>query len=305
MGTAFNRPDVNLSPAAFPIAWPAFGDSLLHWSRDVRRGPEAVTRLDASVLVAIDEAGFASLVRRYELPVRPRRATFNGWVYGALEPVERDGATARRMAAAAEERLAACSIDVNAHWRSSWEPELRRLWGQLEAVDPELLDQPVLLALFDRGMSLAQEAGRIAADVSLQAVYALQAGNTAAGTAAGETHSWSTRLVPFALRRIAHAMGRKLEAAGLVEYADDIAHVTLDELRCALRNGRDLKARVDAGRRESAQFGAVSPPRVAGTGLDRPCMDGAVGRAVAFMVGEPVCGAVTGAGEPSRAGHAA
>jgi hypothetical protein len=285
VSTAFNQPVVALSPADFPIAWASFGDSLLHWSRDERRGPEPLTRLEASILATIDEAGFAALERRYELPARPRRATFNGWVYGALEPVVRDSDLAARMTSMAEQRLSSSSAHMLARWRTSWEPELRRIWGQLEAVDPDRLLHPVLLARFDRGVSLAEEAGRIAADVSLQAAFAVEEGRFHADSIARETHIWSSRLVPFALRRIAFAVGHTLERHGRIDRA--VAHVSIEELRTALRLDRDLHARVEKGLRERERFGVIVPPRVVGTGLDRATLDGRIGRAAWRLTGEP------------------
>jgi hypothetical protein len=287
VNTAFNQPVVELSTADFPIAWASFGDSLLHWTRDERRGPEPLARMEASILTAIDEAGFAALERRYELPARPRRATFNGWVYGALEPVIRDPEVAVRLTSMADHRLSSSSAHMHARWRTSWEPELRRIWGRLEAVDPDRLVHPVLLARFDHGVSLAEEAGRIAADVSLQAAFAVEQGRFQADSIAREAHIWSSRLVPFALRRVAHAAGRRLEMDGRLEHAADVAHVSLEELRTALRLDRDLRARVEAGRREREHFGDVAAPRRVGTGLDRAALDGRVGRAVERLIGQP------------------
>jgi hypothetical protein len=288
VSTAFNQPVVELSTADFPIAWASFGDSLLQWSRDERRGPEPLARLDASILAAIDEAGFAALQRRYELPARPRRATFNGWVYGALEPVVRDSEAALRLISMADHRLSASSSHIPARWRTSWEPELRRIWGRLEALDPDRHAHSVLLARFDHGLSLAEEAGRIAADVSLQAAFAVEQGSFHAGGIARETQVWTSRLVPFALRRIALAAGRKLERDGRLERAADVEHVSLEELRTALRLGRDLRARVEAGVSEHVRFGAAAPPRTVGTGLDRATLGGRIGRAVARLTGDPV-----------------
>lgn len=275
---------VQLSPAEFPIAWPSFGDSLLHWSRDERRGPESLARLEASVLAAIDDAGFAFLQRRYDLPVRPRRATFNGWVYGALEPVTRDSEEIGRQTGAADHRLASAAAHMQSRWRTSWEPELRRIWGQLEAGDPDRLMQPVLLARFDHGVALAEEAGRIAADISLQAAFALEHGFPSEPIAR-ESHTWSSRLVPFALRRIAFAVGRRLELDGHIERAGDVCHVSLDDLRTALRYGVDIRARVEAGRRERETFGVAAPPASVGSGLDHARLGGSVGRAVGRLIG--------------------
>jgi hypothetical protein len=288
VNTAFNQPAVELSTADFPIAWPTFGDSLLHWIRDERRGPEPLTRFEASVLAAIDEAGFAALERRYELPVRPRRAAFNGWVYGAYEPVVRDSEAAARLTAMADHRLSLATAHMQARWRTSWEPELRRIWGRLEAVDPERLTHPVLLARFDHGVSLAEEAGRIAADVSLQAAFAVEEGRFHADSIARETHIWSSRLVPFALRRIALAVGRVLERQGRIDRAADVAHVSIEELRTALRLEHALHSRVDAGRRERDEFSLAAPPPTVGTALDRATLGGRVGRAAGRLIGEPM-----------------
>ena len=121
-------------PPSFPVAWPSYGDSLLHWSRDAASGPFQMTRLDAALVTAWTDAGHGHAQRVYGLPVRVRQMVFNSWLYVAAEPASQDEVELARLRDGIDGVLDAALESNAAHWSSRWLPGLDRIAAELDAV---------------------------------------------------------------------------------------------------------------------------------------------------------------------------
>jgi hypothetical protein len=121
-------------PPSFPVAWPSYGDSLLHWSRDAARGPFQMTRLDAALVTAWTDAGQGHAQRVYGLPARVRQMVFNSWLYVAAEPASQDEAELARLREGVDRVFDVALESHAANWSSRWLPGLERIAAELDAV---------------------------------------------------------------------------------------------------------------------------------------------------------------------------
>jgi pyruvate,water dikinase len=118
--------------------------------------------------------------------------------------------------------------------------------------------------------------------------FLLQAAQTA--TVLQEDHNfWIDQRCMFEVRRVAQEFGRRFAAAGVIDYADDIFHLTLQELRAtaqALPHApqQELVAQRKA---EMARFRTIAAPPVLGTLPPGSPPDDPFGRAIGRFFGAP------------------
>jgi pyruvate,water dikinase len=107
------------------------------------------------------------------------------------------------------------------------------------------------------------------------------------GTILQEDHNfWIDARVNYELRQACRAAGERLAAAGVIASADDVVHLTVDDIRSGLA-GTDHRAAVEQRKAELARFAGVQSPPVLGTLPPGPPPDDPIARAVFKMFGAP------------------
>jgi pyruvate,water dikinase len=104
-----------------------------------------------------------------------------------------------------------------------------------------------------------------------------------------EDHNfWIDFGASYRVRRVALEIGRRLAEAGVLERADDVFYLTLDEVRASLAeaHGRDRRAAVAERHAEVRRFRGVAAPPALGTDYGPP-PDNAVTRFFGKLFGTP------------------
>lgn len=105
-----------------------------------------------------------------------------------------------------------------------------------------------------------------------------------------EDHNfWIDFATPYQVRRVVQAWGRQLTQEGVLDQADDVFWLTLEELRAAAASTVGAvrrQATVDRRREDAAHYRAITPPRSVGTPPSGPLPDSPITRALGKMFGE-------------------
>ncbi len=172
-----SHPAAAPSPADFPVAWPSYGDSLMHWTRDPIRGPGQMTRLDSSLAVLWSDAGYGHAQRVYEMPARVRHLVVNSWLYVSVEPVSQDGVLLAGLRDGVESSLVGALSMMHDEWSSRWLPETRRICAELDAVGSGGADADI-----DRVAKLGSRAWQIRTEMAVPVEHAVRTLERAAAT---------------------------------------------------------------------------------------------------------------------------
>jgi hypothetical protein len=157
-------------PANFPVAWPSYGDSLMHWTRDAVRGPRQMSRLDASLAVLWTDAGYGHAQRVYGMPARVRHLVVNSWLYVSVEPVSHDAVELSRLRDGVEAAVAEALGSMRDRWSSRWLPETTRIGAELESAGTG-----AAVADLERIVTLGSRAWQIRTEMAVPAELAVRA----------------------------------------------------------------------------------------------------------------------------------
>lgn len=157
-------------PANFPVAWPSYGDSLMHWTRDAVRGPRQMSRLDASLAVLWTDAGYGHAQRVYGMPARVRHLVVNSWLYVSVEPVSHDAVELSRLRDGVEAAAAEALGSMRDRWSSRWLPESTRIAAELGSVGTG-----AALADLDRIVKLGSRSWQIRTEMAVPVEHAVRA----------------------------------------------------------------------------------------------------------------------------------
>lgn len=110
------------------------------------------------------------------------------------------------------------------------------------------------------------------------------------GTVLSEDHGyWLDFRAASDARQVFIEVGRRLAASGAIDAADDVVHLTLDEIRAALRDGApiDLPGAVAERKAEIERYHGVEVPMAVGTQPPGPPPDSPGSRTFAKFFGTP------------------
>jgi hypothetical protein len=174
MSHAPRHPAAAAPPSNFPVAWPSYGDSLLHWSRDSVRGPQQMTRLDASLITLWTDSGYGHVQRVYGMPVRVRHAVVNSWLYVTVEPASPDAVVMANLRDGVEPAASAALRSMADVWSLRWLPEMVRTGAELDSIatDEEARSGGEDL---DRVARLGSRLWQIRAEMAVPAEHAIRA----------------------------------------------------------------------------------------------------------------------------------
>lgn len=157
-------------PPNFPVAWPSYGDSLMHWTRDAVRGPRQLSRLDASLAVLWTDAGYGHAQRIYGMPARVRHLVVNSWLYVSVEPVSHDAVELSRLRDGVEAAVAEALGSMRDRWSSRWLPETTRIGAELDSVG-----SGAAVADLERIVKLGSRAWQIRTEMAVPVEHAVRA----------------------------------------------------------------------------------------------------------------------------------
>lgn len=182
------------------------------------------------------------------------------------------------------------SVVANPSWIEDPRPVIKNLRDYMAQPERDIAAESARLAA-ERERRLAEVRASLAGypqPVVAQFEMMLKAAQT--GTVLQEDHNfWIDQRCMYEVRRVAQEFGRRLADAGVIDDADDVFYLTLEELRetaAALPNV--VRHELVAQRRaEMAHFSAVSAPPALGTPPAGGPPEDAVGRAMMRFFGGP------------------
>ena len=155
--------------------------------------------------------------------------------------------------------------------------------------DPRDLDAEFAELVAERERLVSEARARLADSPEALGRFEFMLTAARAGSVLQENHNfWIDGQVVFSVRRVMLEAGRRLAASGIVDTAEDVFQLTLDELRGALAGEHaDLRSEVAGRTAELDRFSAVQAPPVLGTLPPGPPPNDPVTRAVLRMFGAP------------------